>query len=360
VLFRCFFPTTYQPATSETMFQTKPTHSILFVTYFVSSIVISSHLITDHFVDAFASSSPNTANLWMTTTSASITRLASSSLDDDDIDIDDNNEKEGSLIKQETKEEDIQGEDDIHQQTLLGDAAKSFSPGGGDDDDDDALVMDWDKLPTFQTERPIQQSKTMDDQQQQQQVKETSSSFRSDSTWEPTNVDFLADYEDENGIHIPNGLGFVAQSGGDESEGVVAKGKLKKGVPPKRRRFTAPSDGTYIDDKQTRFHHHGSTGIGQTSVEQSLWDASMIKEINRYSSEHSVFESESPDGAFGTCSYRPAPLSKTQLGKAAKEFVRRCQEYEKEDLESEVLPYVLVSQNCRDTRRPVLSSFGMH
>jgi hypothetical protein len=108
--------------------------------------------------------------------------------------------------------------------------------------------------------------------------------------------------------------------------------------PTKRRRFAAPSGGTKCDTQQSP--HHGTSG--QTYVNQSLLDDALKKEITRYS----CLENRGADVRCQTC-YRPAPLSKPQLCKAAKEFVRRCQEDVKDQSDC-VVPYVLVSQNCRD------------
>jgi hypothetical protein len=104
----------------------------------------------------------------------------------------------------------------------------------------------------------------------------------------------------------------------------------------KRHRFAASSDGT-IDEQQQSPNDDTS---GQTYVNQSPLDASLAKEINRYSGVDNEFRTR----------YRPGPLSKSQLRKAAEEFVRRCQENLDEQSESAV-PYVLVSQNCTDHPR---------
>jgi aryl-alcohol dehydrogenase-like predicted oxidoreductase len=224
------------------MIPTKPSSSIHALACLLSTVVLSSQWNALPMVDAFAvwSSSANTANVWLTTTKiTTITSLASSSLDDNE-----NNElakliEKRNQIKRKKKEDLNKKEDDIYQQTMVqlgmgvGDDATagasnidlSKSPGNDDDGDDGLSMIDWDNMPTFQTPRPVRQSKMTDSQQE----KENSSSFRSDSTTrEPTYVDFLADYDDENEFHIPNRLGVTTQCWGDESKGFVAKGKLKK------------------------------------------------------------------------------------------------------------------------------------
>jgi hypothetical protein len=99
----------------------------------------------------------------------------------------------------------------------------------------------------------------------------------------------------------------------------------------KRHRFAASPDGT-IDEQQQSPNDDTS---GQTYDNQSPFDASLAREINRYSGVDDEFRTR----------YRPAPLRKSQLRKAAEEFVRRCESL---DEESESSPYVLVSQNCTD------------
>jgi hypothetical protein len=223
---------------SMKMISTKPSSYIHVLACLFSAVIVPYQLKAFPIVDAFALwSSSNTANVWMTTTRTSTTSLSSSFSDDDE-----NNElakliEKRIQIKRKKKEELIKMEDDIYQQTMIqlgmGDdnatANTNFSksPGNGDDNDDNDVVsvIDWDKMPTFQTQRPVRQSKMTDDQQEN----DSSSSFRSDGTTrEPTYVDSMADYDDENEFHIPNRLGFTALSWGDESKGFVARGKLKK------------------------------------------------------------------------------------------------------------------------------------
>ena len=55
----------------------------------------------------------------------------------------------------------------------------------------------------------------------------------------------------------------------------------------------------------------------------------MAKEIKRYSSN----ENEVADMGQREPCYRPAPLSESQLRKAAEEFVRRCQDNAKEEIQ---------------------------
>lgn len=62
------------------------------------------------------------------------------------------------------------------------------------------------------------------------------------------------------------------------------------------------------------------------------WDAAVKSELKRYA--------ETEDGV----AYRPGPMNEDQLLKAAQEFVKRCDETE----DSETVPWVLVSRNCKD------------
>jgi hypothetical protein len=97
---------------------------------------------------------------------------------------------------------------------------------------DGMSMIDWDKMPEFQTQRPVL---TIQKDSRQSQQKKISSSLRSDGTTtrEPTYVDFLADYDDDektNYFHIPNRLGiyvYTTQCWGDESKWVCCQGKME-------------------------------------------------------------------------------------------------------------------------------------
>jgi aryl-alcohol dehydrogenase-like predicted oxidoreductase len=137
--------------------------------------------------------------------SSSTTRLldASSSFDDDEL-----SKLIGkrAQIKRKKKEE-LPNEDDVF------DAIK-----------EEIADEDLDRMPEFQTKRPVREPKTKNDEAQDEY---NSSSSRS-SLNEPTYVDFLSDYEDENDFHIPNRIGVSTVAWGDETRGFVPSGKLKK------------------------------------------------------------------------------------------------------------------------------------
>lgn len=88
--------------------------------------------------------------------------------------------------------------------------------------DEDSL--NWDELPDFQAKRPVRQARTKEDEDESMKAYRSGGS----SSNEPNYVDFLADYEDENDFHIPNRFGISTRCWGDEREGFVASGKLKK------------------------------------------------------------------------------------------------------------------------------------
>lgn len=135
-----------------------------------------------------------------------MTQLASSSFDDDEL------AKligKRSQIKRKTKEE-IPTEEDI---------VEALTPELTPDNIDE---MDWDEMPEFQVKRPVRESKRKDNDDD-----DTMTRYRGNSN-EPAYVDFLADHEDENELHIPNRLGVTTRCWGEESLGFVPKGKLKK------------------------------------------------------------------------------------------------------------------------------------
>jgi aryl-alcohol dehydrogenase-like predicted oxidoreductase len=87
-----------------------------------------------------------------------------------------------------------------------------------DPDSLDTSSVDYlEKLPDFQTPRVARTPK-----------KEDEKKSRTPSSNEPTYLDYYADYEDENEFHIPNRMGISTRCWGDEKEGFVSSGKLKK------------------------------------------------------------------------------------------------------------------------------------
>ena len=163
-------------------------------------------------VDAFVvvSRYPTSSTTTTTkTTATTTTSLWSSSFDDDD-ELAKLIEKR-SQIKRKKKEE-LPNEDDVFE-SLAG-SSPALDPESAD--------LDFDNMPEFQTKRPVRQSKKKDDDDDNY-----ASSLRSSSN-EPTYVDFMADFEDENDFHIPNRMGVSTRCWGDEKEGFVPSGKLKK------------------------------------------------------------------------------------------------------------------------------------
>jgi hypothetical protein len=79
--------------------------------------------------------------------------------------------------------------------------------------------IDFDSVPTFKTSRPTRQAKP------KEESKKKKDSSSSDNT---NNLDYLAEYEDENDLHIPNRIGVSTRVWGDASYGFVAGGKLTK------------------------------------------------------------------------------------------------------------------------------------
>ena len=82
--------------------------------------------------------------------------------------------------------------------------------------------IDWESMPEFKTKRTKRQPKKKEEDEDKD--KSNSRGFND----EPTYVDFLADYDDENDFHVPNRLGISTRCWGDEKEGFVSSGKLKK------------------------------------------------------------------------------------------------------------------------------------
>ena len=84
-------------------------------------------------------------------------------------------------------------------------------------DDDD---IDWEKMPEFKSKRTKRQPKKKEEDDE-----ENSARGYNDA---PAYIDFLSDYDDENDFHIPNRIGVSTRCWGEEREGFVPSGKLKK------------------------------------------------------------------------------------------------------------------------------------
>ena len=120
-----------------------------------------------------------------------------------------------------------------------------------------------------------------------------------------------------------------------------------EGTPPendvKEGELASATEGVPVARGETDDEH-------VATLSASLFDAAVKAELKRYAKT-----GENADD------YKPAPLSKEQLLKAAKEFVNRCTEAGED---SEGSPYVLVSRNCqdipdRDFELDVLQSSGI-
>ena len=81
--------------------------------------------------------------------------------------------------------------------------------------------LDLDKLPQFKTDRPVRRAKKKEESEGQDE-KDTKKSA------DTPIVDFKADYDDENDLHIPNRIGVSTKHWGDPKAGFVASGKLTK------------------------------------------------------------------------------------------------------------------------------------
>jgi len=84
----------------------------------------------------------------------------------------------------------------------------------------DDVDLDSEIIPEFKTKRSKRQSRKKEDDGD----KEKSSSSSNDDV----GFDHLADYDDENDFHIPNRIGVTTRCWGEEKEGFVSSGKLKK------------------------------------------------------------------------------------------------------------------------------------
>ena len=135
----------------------------------------------------------------------STTRLYDSTLDDDEL-----SKLIGkrAQIKRKKKEE-LPNEDAVFEQMT-----------SGGTDIDSIADQDFEKMPEFQTKRPVREPKKPEKEEEE-------TIYRSNPN-EPPYVDFLADYEDENEFHIPNRIGVSTRAWGDTSLGFVPSGKLKK------------------------------------------------------------------------------------------------------------------------------------
>jgi hypothetical protein len=173
-------------------------------------------------VDAFSlgggpllSSSPSLQHQSSSTTSF---RLFSSATDDDDDELSKLIGKRGN-IRRKTKEE-LPNEESVFEALT----------GVSGDDDDGSSAMDLSeeelaKMPEFTAKRPVRQAKS---QKEEDAEKNKENAARRGNTNEPTYVDFMVDYDDENDFHIPNRLGISTRCWGEEREGFVPSGKLKK------------------------------------------------------------------------------------------------------------------------------------
>ena len=80
--------------------------------------------------------------------------------------------------------------------------------------------MDMFEMPDFKTERPLKTPKETEDKARGGEKKEDSGSDEF--------VDFMADYDDENDLHIPNRIGVSTDAWGDVDQGFKSGKKLKK------------------------------------------------------------------------------------------------------------------------------------
>lgn len=162
-----------------------------------------------HVIDAF---SPNPSFLFQSqfqspSSSSSLSpssfRLCSSSADDDELSklIGKRNQ-----IKRRKKEE-LSNEDELFE-SLTG------SSGTVDISDED-----FENMPQFQAKRPVlQPNRKETDKEKEDEGRLMESDY----------IDFFADYDDENDLHIPQRLGISTRCWGEEKEGFVPSGKLKK------------------------------------------------------------------------------------------------------------------------------------
>jgi hypothetical protein len=117
----------------------------------------------------------------------------------------------------------------------------------------------------------------------------------------------------------------------------LAAGPADLAPPPaKRQRVANGNVATSPTEEQESVSFPQNPRKNTTTTTPSLWNAAMVTELRRYVSA----PDPETEGA-----YRPGPISKEQLIKAANEFVKRCDEANDDD---EYVPLVLVSQKCKD------------
>jgi len=80
--------------------------------------------------------------------------------------------------------------------------------------------IDWENLPEFKSKR----SKRVPKKKTEDEEEKPARGYND----EPAYIDYLSDYDDENDFHIPNRIGISTRCWGDEREGFVPSGKLKK------------------------------------------------------------------------------------------------------------------------------------
>ena len=100
--------------------------------------------------------------------------------------------------------------------------------------------MDMFDMPDFSTKRPLRAAPETKD-------KSRGGDGSKGDDEDDTYIDFQADYDDENDLHIPNRIGFSTKDWGETKAGFKAGNKLKK-KEIKRGKFLA-------GDLQVRFYH---------------------------------------------------------------------------------------------------------
>jgi hypothetical protein len=86
--------------------------------------------------------------------------------------------------------------------------------------------MDIFEMPEFKTVRPLRTPKEVDDKARGGD--DASGGGSMDGSLSDYYIDFQADYEDENDLHIPNRMGFTTVVWGDVDAGFKQGKKLKK------------------------------------------------------------------------------------------------------------------------------------
>jgi len=167
--------------------------NLSFVAWFVA---IQSSRTSDAFTPA-ALSSPTTPS-----TRASLVRVFSSVEDDELFNL----VGKRSQIRRKKKEE-LPKEEDFDESVTA--SLEDFD-------------LDSTDIPTFNTKRSKRQPKKKESDDEQE---DSSPSNANDASMYK---DYLADYDDENDFHVPNRIGVSTRCWGDEREGFVPSGKLKK------------------------------------------------------------------------------------------------------------------------------------